>query len=238
MFDDLYSNDASAAITSHESAQLVPNTTYQSSGPSVSNDGGNGYQAKGGYDKGKFFKKKEEVIEPAYIAVAIYIDREFPLEVKNHLVTLAGKFIEKEVHVRINADDKELCGRLTKLSDVFVELYSPWKGFNEIDSKLYYNTLTSKHIAAKHFFGWEKVPDVVKAILARAVRMVFGNKNDSGCLCVITWSKDGASKATEVNKDTGKASFIIKMASSYGFPIINIGKQTAGSILEKTFGII
>ena len=73
--------------------------------------------------------------------------------------------------------------------------------------------------------------------MARNVRMVFGDKNNSIAMCVITWSKDGASKAPEVTKDTGRASFIIKMASSYGFPVINTAKQNAENVLEKTFSL-
>ena len=71
----------------------------------------------------------------------------------------------------------------------------------------------------------------------RNVRMIFGDKNNSVSLCLITWSGDGASRASEVTKDSGRASFIIKTASHYGFPVVNVGKQNAEAILEKSFGI-
>lgn len=200
-------------------------------------DSSNENTYKSGYSKQKYFKKKEEVVEDPYIPIAVYVDREFTNEIKNSLYNIISKLIAKKITIRINGDDKEFTEKVSSLSDKHVEVYIPWKNFNEIDSKHYYNTPTSKHLANIHFQGWEKVPDPVKAILARNVRMIFGDKNNSIALCLITWSKDGASKASEITKETGKSSFIIKLASTYGFPVINISKQSAGNILEKNFNI-
>jgi len=214
------------------------------SGPGFSGSNGNQFKQNNGYNGNNnnggnrpFFKKKEEVIEEPYVPVVIYVDRDFPPEVKTSLYNIASKLINKKITIRVNGDDKEFADRLTALSDSHVEVYIPWKGFNNMESKHSWNTLTSKHLAQLHFPGWDKIPDSVKALMARNVRMVFGDKNNSIAMCIITWSKDGASKATEVTKDTGRSSFIIKMASSYGFPIVNVAKQTAENILEKTFGL-
>lgn len=179
--------------------------------------------------------KKENKVEKPYIPVTLYVDREFPPEVKTSLYNIGSKLIAKGITIRINGDDKDFIAKLQTLSDLHVEVYIPWRNFNEINSKHYFNTPTSKDIATKHFQAWDRIPDTVKAMLARNVRMIFGDKNNSITLCLITWSQDGASRASEVTKNTGKASFIIKMANSYGFPVINIAKQTAESILEKNF---
>lgn len=181
--------------------------------------------------------KREEKIEKPYIPVTIYVDREFPSEVKTSLYNIGSKLIAKGITIRVNGDDKDFLIRLQTLSDIHIEIYIPWRNFNDINSKYYFNTLTSKDIATKHFQAWNRVPDTVKSMLARNVRMIFGDKNNSITLCLITWSQDGASRASEVTKDTGKSSFIIKMASSYGFPVVNIAKQTTETILEKTFGL-
>jgi len=189
-------------------------------------------------DKSKFFaKKKEQVVEKPYVPVAMYVDREFPEEVKNNLFRIASRLISKDITVRLNGDDKDFSTKLAELSDTHTELYIPWKNFNNLESKNYFNTLTSNSIAVKHFSGWEKIPDSVRAMLSRNVRMIFGDKNNSICLCLITWSKDGASRLTEINKDTGRSSFIIKVACSYGFPVLNLQKSNAEGLLEKTFGI-
>lgn len=204
------------------------------------NGGGNGnWQNRGGGNGGgnRQWPKKEDKVEKPYIPVTIYVDREFPPEVKTSLYNIGSKLIAKGITVRVNGDDKDFLAKIQALTDQHVEVYIPWRNFNEIDSKHYFNTLTSKDIATKHFQAWDRIPDAVKAMLARNVRMVFGDKNNSITLCVITWSQDGASRVSEVTKDTGKSSFIIKVASSYGFPVVNIAKQTAENILEKTFGL-
>lgn len=189
-----------------------------------------------GYKRNNFKQKEDELQDP-YIPVSIFVDREFPEDAKVTLLSIATKLLSKKITVRINGDDKEFYEKLKGLSDPHLEVFIPWKNFNEIDSKHYFNTITSKHIAETHFQAWDKIPDSVKAFLARNVRMIFGDKNNSITLCLITWSKDGASRISELTKDTGKSSFIIKTAASYGFPVVNISKSTSGNILEKTFGI-
>lgn len=181
------------------------------------------------------FKKKEEVLEEPYLPVAVYVDRNFPPEVKTSLYNIISKLINKNITVRVNGDDKEFCNKVIELSSKYVEIYIPWKGFNEIDSPHYFNSLTSKEIARQQFSGWEKIPDSVKAMLARNVRMVFGDKNRSICTALITWSQDGASRIAEINKDTGRSSFSIKLAATYGFPVLNIRKEGVGPSIEAKF---
>lgn len=202
------------------------------------NNGGGGYQRNNGGGGNRQFQRKEEVLEDAYVPVSIFVDRDFPPEAKTSLYNIASKLINKKITVRVNGDDKDFCDKLSALSSQFVEIYIPWKGFNNTESKHYWNTITAKHIAQQNFGNaWEKIPDSVKALMARNVRMIFGDKNNSIMLCLITWSKDGASKATEVTKDTGRSAFIIKTASSYSFPVVNISKPGAENILEKSFGL-
>lgn len=202
------------------------------------NRGGNGggYNRNGGGNNN--WKRKEEVVEEPYIPVTVYVNRDFPQEAKDKLYSMASRLINKNITVRFNGDDKDFYDHLSRLSDKHTEVFIPWRNFNDIESKHYYNTLTAKHIASSNFgMGWEKIPDGVKAMLARDVRMVFGDKNNSPSLCVITWSQDGANKVSEVNKETGRASFIIKMASSFGFPVLNLGKNNAENVLEKSFNL-
>jgi len=183
------------------------------------------------------FKRKKDEVQDPYIPISIYIDRSFPDNVKEDLYKVCSKLINKKFTVRVNGDDKELITKIEKLSDKFVEVYIPWKGFNEFDSKHYFNNLTCKHIAKESFAGWGKIPDPVKAMLSRNVRMIFGDKNNSIVLCLITWSPDGASKFSEVTKETGRSSFIISIATKYSFPVLNIKKPNSQLILEKTFNL-
>lgn len=186
----------------------------------------------------KFYKKKEEDIpKDPYIPVSIFIDRDYPTEVKENIYHLINKLLDKKITVRINGDDLDFYNRIKDLSDSKLEFYIPWKGFNNIETKYYFNSVTARHTAELNFMGWEKLPDSVKSMLARNVRMLFGDKNNSISLCVILWTKDGASKLSEVTRETGKNSFIIKLACSYGFPVINLSKEKSMAILEKTFNL-
>lgn len=198
--------------------------------------GGGSQQRSGGYGGGGF-QRKEDVLQDAYIPVAFHVEKDFPEEVKSQIFDIASKMLGKKMTIRINADDKAFIDRLMALNNDKVEVYLPWRGFNQIEGKRTFNTITCKDIAAKHFIGWEKIPDPVKAIMAAQVRMMFGDRNNSIALCLITWSKDGASKPMEVGKDTGRVSFVIKMAASYGFPVLNLQRPQALAAAEKTFNL-
>lgn len=206
------------------------------------NQGGSGgYQQRqsygGGNGGGGGFQRKEDVLQDPYLPVVVYVDKDFSDEAKESLYNIASKLIAKKYTVRVYGTDKDFVDRVKSLSSQFVEVYLPWRNFNEIESKHTFNTITSKEMARQHFSGWDKVPDGVKSILAGQVRLIFGDRNNSISLCVITWSTDGASRAAEVTKDTGRASFLIKLAATYGFPVLNISKQSSGPIIERTFGI-
>lgn len=199
--------------------------------------GGGGYRGKGGGGGGQWGNKKEDVIEEPYVPVAIYIDRDFPPEIKQKLISIASRLINNKMVVRYNADDLDIHNAISEISSAKTEAYTPWKNFNNIESKHYYNTETAKHVASSNFQGWDKIPDAVKAMLARNVRMIFGDKNRSPAICLITWSPDGASRAPEVTKDTGKSGFLIKLAATYGFSVLNLAKPNAEAMLEKAFNL-
>lgn len=165
------------------------------------------------------------------------VEKEMPGEVKQKFLQLASKLIGKGYTVRINADDPEFVSQLHAMSTKNVELYLPFKNFNQMESKFYWNSLTAKDMAQRNFEAWDKVPDVIKAILAAQVRMLFGDKNNSIAMTVITFSPDGASRVSEITKETGRVSYIIKMACRYGFPVVNLGKQSSEALLQKHFDL-
>lgn len=240
MFDEL--NDANFDVSSVSATTDQRSTTSNADThkPSYGNNNG-GYQnsQNSGYRSGggNRFPQKEDKVEDPYLPVVIFVDQGFPQEIKDRLYAVASKLIAKRYTVRVIGLDKEFAERVMKLSSEKVELYLPWRNFNEMESKRTFNTLTAKHVASTQFAGWEKVPDGVKGILASQVRLMFGDKNNSPAKCLITWSPDGASKFAEVTKETGKMGFIIKMSSNYGYPVINFQKQSSEAIVEKYFSL-
>lgn len=214
LFDDSPSNTIEATVSQQQSSYQKP--TYNNSG-------------------GQQWQRKPDVVSPPYLPIAIYIDKDFPQEVKDKLYGVASKLISKGYTIRYNADDRELHPKLQDLSSKNTEAYVPFKGFNEVDTRHYFNTLTSKHMAQENFPAYEKVPGVVQSLLARNIRMLFGDKNNSCAMEVITWSPDGVIKSHLVTKETGRASFIIQVASKYGFGIVNINnKESVQRFVDAT----
>lgn len=193
-----------------------------------------GYQKQGFQ---KFARKKEEVTDIPYVAVAFFIDKDFPHDVKSKLYGYINKLISKNVIIRINGDDKEFIDKLKNINYDKLEIYIPWKGFNDIDSKLYFNTETCKLIATKYMPAWDKLPSPVQALLSRNARLLFGDKNNSCVGSLITWSPDGASRVMEIGKTTGRSSHVIRMALSNYISLLNVQKENSDSMFEKVFKI-
>lgn len=257
MFDDL-ANDSGFSVDSVDKASQhsQAQADYQSSGYQQSRQEGNGYSGgQGGYQnrqngynnggggngyqnrQGGSFQRKPDEVGPPYLPVVMFVEKDMPADVKQKFYHLASKLIGKGYTIRINPDDIDFVKQVQALSTKNVELYLPWRNFNQFESKHTFNTLTAKDVAQRNFQGWEKVPDAVKAILAAQVRMVFGDRNNSIALMIITHSADGASRVAELTKDTGRVSFIIKMACTYGFSVVNMGKQSSESLLQKYFDL-
>lgn len=198
------------------------------------NYGGGGAQRYGGGGGGGKFKRKEKVItDPeavmGYVPLAFFVDREFSNEIKSRMIRLIERVVvSKKYIVRINGDDKDFVNTLTSnFPSDQIEIYVPWRNFNEFETKHYYNDEEHKILAKRHFPVWETVSDVVKAFLCRNVRMVHGDKNNSCLRGLITWSPDGASILGEITRETGKASHILKVATTANVPCFNLQAPTS-----------
>lgn len=246
-FDELDFNDEAKEIKKVEQNNANQNTTSNNS----NNNGGNSYNRPSNSNNSsgyrKFEKAKEVVTENAYVPIAFYLEADFPPNIKAKIKELINNLLSKQYTVRINAGDSDFINSIKDLSDNNLEIYIPWGKLNETDHKRYFGELASKHyfntetskIIAQKFFqqGWDKVPDSVKAFLARNVRLLFGDKNNSCALALITWSEDGAIKTTDVGRSTGKSSHVIKMAAYYSIPVYNIQNQQSQEALLQAFNL-
>lgn len=201
--------------------------------------GGGGYNrgGGGGYNKGGWNNNRKDEVQDPYRPVCIYVDKDFPQEVKDKLFDITSKLVNNKITVRYNGDCTDFHNRANSLDRSKLEVYTPFKGFNDIDTKFYFNSATSKHLAQQHFKAYDKIPNVVQSMLARNIRMIFGNKNDSPSMCVLTWSPDGATKLSEVTRDTGRGSFFIEVASIYGFSMLNTQDPSTELRLYKGLNI-
>jgi len=189
-------------------------------------------QTKKSSNKPSGFTSK--IRQTPYIPIAVYIDKDFPIEIKDKLVKYIHQLLTRGYTIRVNADDKSMYEQLSNLGPN-IEFYIPWKNFNEIESKHYFNHDIHKKIAQENFPAWDKIPDVIKSMLARNVRMILGDKLNSSMFFLLTWSEDGALTSSECGPKTGKSSFLIKVASRYKLPLFNIGNEKSLRSFERNF---
>ena len=103
-----------------------------------------------------------------------------------------------------------------------LELYIPWKDFDNRDSKFYFNDKVSQHVAKMFHKSYDTLKPPVQAFLAKNVRMILGDKAKSRTSLIIVWSEDGAANANQVTFKTGNVSHPIAIACSAHIPVFNL----------------
>lgn len=217
------------------------NNSNQNSSNNYQKNNNNNYQnnqsSKGGWNKGgnNDWRKKQDEIKPPYLPIAIFIANDFPEEVKQSLIKVADKLISLGYTVRFNADELPIYQQITGFSRAFTEGYVPFKGFNDIESNFCWKTKTSEDIAMKSSPVYDRLPKLVKLLIERNVRLLFGSRNNSPAKCVVTWSPDGAVRGFEVSYATGYARGIIELAYKYKYPIYNLNNEDSRKDFNITF---
>ena len=182
------------------------------------------------------FPKKDLRKEP-YLPITIYVEKEYPEPVKSNLIKLIDRLINKGYVIRISGVDLDFYNKVKDMSVENLEVYLPFKNFNEINSKLCWNADEVKNLVKSNFTSYDKVPDVVKAILGCQFRMLLGERNNSCTNLVILYTEDGAEKTLDVTQTTGKLNTIIKAADKYKIPLINIKREGSLANLVKTYNL-
>lgn len=170
------------------------------------------------------FPKKETKIELS-LPVAFFVERDYPNEIKEKLIRILADYANQGYVIRVNGDDPIFVQKVKDLSYSKVEFYIPFKEFNQIETKHYFNHEPSKEIAKSNFPSWDKVPDFIKSLLARNVRLLFGDKLNSPVLELFFWSEDGCESGFKVTQKTGKISALIRLADRYKITMRNIGNE-------------
>lgn len=171
-------------------------------------------------------KTKPKGKDYIYLPIALYIDKEFPSEVKKELYNISSALLSKGYVIRLPADeDKDIYEKLRSLSNDKVEGYLPWKDFDTIKDGIFQQNKFASIIVKNEFKeAYVKLPNVVKAKLERNVKLLIGTDTyrSGPAIALITWSKDKAKSSTHVTKETGRAGFLISIASKFGIKIYNI----------------
>lgn len=95
------------------------------------------------------------------------------------------------------------------------EIYLPWKGFNNSDSKLFWISNEAMDLAKKYHPVFDRQTVGVKKLLARDGYQVLGYRLNDPTNMVICY--------TEFGKNKGGTSQAIRIANDYNIPVFNAG---------------
>lgn len=101
------------------------------------------------------------------------------------------------------------------------EIFLPWEGFNGNPSPLSYIPDWCYQIASLYHPGWRHLKQGAQSLMARNVQQVLGqNEYSENSRFVLCWTPDGVeTTTTNLTGGTGQA---IRIAVSYGIPVINM----------------
>lgn len=194
------------------------------------NGGNNNSYNKGGYKGGGSFNKfQKKPFDPntfsIYKPVVITANDNVPDNVVNEAEELCRWLLSHGFTIRLSCTSNLENKLMEALPRENLEIYLPFKGFNNIESKLYWNDEISKFIAAKYNRKYDQLPDVVKAFLARNVRMVMGEKAKSYALATIVWTADGVESVSDITRETGNMSHVISVANGVHMKVYNLSSE-------------
>lgn len=175
------------------------------------------------------FKKKEDKDFVLYKPYVVTGNKDAPASVLDDIKELVTKL--EKLGFTTRTGGLEGIDQVAEDTSKNIELYLPWNGFNNKQTKLYWNDKASLQ-AAKIYQAakaaspvFESLKPAIQAFLAKNARMVLGTKFDSGCLFLLCWSEDGAETKKDVTARTGNVGHVILIANSIGVPIFNLGKE-------------
>lgn len=95
------------------------------------------------------------------------------------------------------------------------EIFLPWRGFNNNDSKLYNISTDALNIAEKYHPAWNRLSQGAKKLMARNSYQVLGYDLNTPSSFIVCYTKNG--------KLTGGTAQALKIAKDYNIPIFNFG---------------
>ena len=155
--------------------------------------------------------------------------RETPIEILK-LFTQIGKFLANKNYI-LRSGHAEGADSAFEYGCTMVngqkEIYLPWKGFGDSDSKLIVKDNKAFEIAEKFHPYWHNLSQGAKKLQARNSHQVLGQDFNTPTRFVICWTKKGKGQG-----GTGQA---IRIARYYNIPIFDAGSYSDIEEVEKEF---
>lgn len=105
-----------------------------------------------------------------------------------------------------------------------LEIYLPWRNFNQHPSPLCSVSTEALELAARVHPAWASCGEQVRKLHGRAVYQVMGPRLDTPCAFIVCWTQDGARSEKELTRDTGGAASAIALADRLGVPVFNLAR--------------
>ena len=226
--------------------QQRPNYQQNNGGGGYQQNGGGGYQQRpkyqngggGGYQAKKPFTNYNKPQEPEGEAVPYkaYVgtgNKDAPPHVLEEMKKIALELEGFGYTLRTGGmgEGPDDAFEFSGVKDL--ELYIPWQGFNDKQSKNYFNDQRSKDIAKLFNQAFDTLKPAIQAFLAKNVRMVLGKELRSRPMFILIWSDEGAETVAEAVNRTSNMNTIIKIAATYKIPLFNMARPDAISRLKK-----
>lgn len=106
-----------------------------------------------------------------------------------------------------------------------LEIYLPWKGFNQNPSSLFGVTEAALQLAARNHPAWHACTENVRKLHGRNAYQVLGQDLDTPSQFVVCWTPDGAASRKERSRDTGGTGTAISVADGAGVPVFNLARR-------------
>ena len=190
------------------------------------NGGGGGFQKKPYGGGGGGFRRNDQDVDltnyTLYKPFSVICNDNAPPEILDRAKEVILYLINHGFTARascITSSEKEI---LEFIPEDKVEVYIPWKDFDNRNSKFYFNDKVSQHIARMFHKAYDTLKGPIQAFLAKNVRMVLGEKAKSRSTLVIVWSEDGATDTSQITFKTGNVSHPIAIANAVHIPVFNL----------------
>lgn len=136
---------------------------------------------------------------------------------------------------RYNGDNNKVYNKILDIDLSKVEMYIPWKKFNtDVNAKMSKPEAVAYHHAAEYHKGFKKLPNSVRAILARDVHVLLGESCKNPVRFLLCYSPDGAETIKTLKfATTGNISFSISICDLIGIPVFNLKNDDALSRLSE-----
>ncbi len=118
-----------------------------------------------------------------------------------------------------------------------MEIYLPWKAFNNNTSPLYHPSEQAMSIAADIHRGWKYLQQPARLLMARNVHQVLGEDLNSQSKFLLCYTKDGCTSYEQYSRNTGGTGLAIAAASLLNIPVFNMHDRNVTSEAVVDFAL-